>query len=881
MATGETLTITLQSGETHEVTPVNNMIGQLAGYSTYALTESGDMRLVYSNVGEMNFQEKAQGGIMGNLERAMQIDDRSIREKYSKIDTIQNPAAALDRDRELYLMRKNNIEELMTKQTGVVWDEATGSIRRLDGQTACEMLNENVRRAAKQGVFGQPNAQGLYLDPANPHLPPAPLPTYSINNMTGMMQAGARLGFNQPGMVGSHGKDLSQQQKFAGNKTKKFGRLFGPAGGNSKQTDLVDTDMSMRSSSMAGQSGAFGGIPHMEDILRSQMVTLGANPNVSPNDPFYLSYANRREKAELNREILMEEQCDMSVDELIQYYMNLNLKTAKIAVVSSRHDSLMGNIMELENIDTKKRHFAKQITANNWHQMEIEIIRRMISTGFYIQPFEGFAHEPNGNSLVGIFMRKNYTIYDYLKRQTLTDDLFKRIFMVMLQALCHLESIGLHHPNLTEQALLLTELDFNTLKVENPFLYDNMYEEVANVYLNKFNSVQGKAAFNKRYLQENVMEMFLVLMSIRLGTNFSNYSPDSGKFNGPEILKGLEAVRMTCSPYVSDLLSRNLMIPMEAIPTPLQLSNQEGISIDYNSYFGHSKLNTSLYYPFEKFTGMKKSVQTAKATPPPFAGRIPHYSEIDYYTGDDLNESRMKGIEYRKNNFVVQEGDQHKPILKPYVINLKDADNNINHLIKNDSPLGNKNQDYKSGFQGAVNQQGGSFMSPAQQNWGESQVGPRQSIPIPFSPPFGPAQVRPTDTFSPITTPMAGLSPIMASNQMPRAALTTQIHPIDNRAPSFAAHPLNISGIPNVTQGARLEQSQVMPATTQYATYTSQPYQPQVSQGHETRVYAQQPVYSQPNVSTRTYTSANANYTTPQPAQRIVYQQPSNGSRFV
>lgn len=792
MSSEETATIEIQNGELHVFNLVKDFMGNPVSYYTEALTQNGDRRIVSSNYGEMNFQEKSEAGIMGQLERAVQIDSKSLREKYDKLDRTQNPEEALRLDKEFYLMRKNNIEEMMAKQNGVVWNEKNGSLKRIDGKTACEMLNENVRRAVENKVFGEPNAQGFYYDPLNKALPPGPLPSYSVNNMTGMMQHGGR-----NAIMGNHGKDLSVQNKFAGSKAKKnYGRLFPTAGGMAKYNEPLDTDMSVRSSIVNENTSL--GPAHIADFLENQIKILGANPNVNPDDPFYLSYANRREKYVKNNDIMPEERCDMNVQELLNYYMNLKLKDANVKVAKLNHNSLKGYVMDLENVDTKKIHFAKQITPSNWHSMEIEMLRRLISTGRFIQPFEGFATSPEGGNILATFERKNFGIEQYLQRQPLTDDLFKRLFTVMLNALCHLESIGLHHPNMSTESIVFTELDVNAMKIENPFLYDSIYEEIANVYLNRVNTIPGQAAFNKRYLQENVMEMFLVLMSLKLNTSFENYSPNIGKFDGNEIRKGLASVRVTCSPYVNDLLSRYLNTPLQLLPTPLQLANNEGLSIDHNSYYGHSKLNTNLYYPFEQFSGMKGSnVTPLKATPPPFSGRIPHYSEIDYYTsfGDNLNESRYRGIEHRKNNFVVQEGSPQNPVLKPYVVKLKDADSNTNmsNLIANDSPPGIRNQGFQNGILQAYKAQEASFNGPQQHNWDDSPINPSKSLPFGVSPQLGHENFKPTDTFSPITTPMAGFSPFLGNNQ-PQTG--RQIQPIPTSSMP-GQNPLNISGNPH------------------------------------------------------------------------------------
>ena len=137
--------------------------------------------------------------------------------------------------------------------------------------------------------------------------------------------------------------------------------------------------------------------------------------------------------------------------------------------------------------------------------------------------------------------------------------------------------------------------------ITTPFLYDSIYHEITSVYLNKYNTLHGRAAFNKRYLQENVLEMFLVLLSLIVQVDFGVLVPATGEFNAPEILKALNALRKIASPQVSELLGRYVCQPLERLPTPIQLAAIEGMPVEYNSYFGHSKIGRAFYYPFEDF----------------------------------------------------------------------------------------------------------------------------------------------------------------------------------------------------------------------------------------------------------------------------------------
>lgn len=841
MASEATHTITLPSGEQQQVTPVTNMIGQLVGYDVFAITPTGDLRLVHSKVGEHYYKEKVEGGLLGGLTRAMQLDDRSIIEKYNRDAHANNPSEALQRDRELYQYREKNIKDMSSKPDGLLWDPETGALRRLDNYTSVKLLNENINKAAKQGVFGKPNDQGLYFDPANPNLPPSPLPQYSVNNLANPQQGGFNSAYAQQDFFGVQGKGGNKgQPMFAGTKPKRFGRLFGAA--SVSQGGLELDNSGVRSSTTSGMGPAYDST--LEDILRTQATKMGANPNITPNDPFFLSYAFRRTRPELSQQIMQDEHCDMSVNELTTYYRNVDLKDKAFNATNYENNPLTGVTMTLEEPSTRANYLAKQVNPNAWSGKEIEVIRRMISTGPYTQAFQGFAEDPKSKNLLAIFERPRMGITDYLKSQTMTDDLFKRIFSAVLRAMCHLESIGLHHPDITDSALKFMDNDLASLKLSNPFLYENFYQEIITVYLNNFNTVHGIAAFNKRYLQENVMELFCCLLCIVLRSSFTTYSPSMGQFNGPEILKGLETVRRMCSPYVADLLSRYLMTPMERLPTPIQLAYQEGVSVDYNSYYGHSKLNRPLYYPFEKFTGMKKASPTqSKTNPPPFAGRIPHWSEIDYYKGDDLNESRQMGVAHRKRNFVVEEGNVNNSVLKPYNITLRDVELNENVLLgSNEGPLGRKNMDQ--------------YVPPApEQGHFSNQVNIAAQRPAPPvaqspSPTFGTARIIGGGGYSPYDSPLPGLSPILAPNQQtyaaPRPAYITP-QPASGYRPLISLPLVPQQQTTYSAAGARLENSQLLPVRLEPAGQTRSYTQaaPAYGQALQSGYSAQAPSYAQ------------------------------------
>lgn len=769
-------TIVLPSGQQQRVTPTFDLMGNINGYDVMAVTPTGENKLLHSKVGEEVFKEKVAGGIMGNFQHLIGTDEASIMKKYESSNPAANPQAALQRDREIYQLRQNNIQKMSANPEGLLFDPATGQLSRLTPQVAAGLLNQNTAWAASKGVFGIPVENGLYMDPANPTAPPTPLPYIQVNPT-------ANAGYGNPaGVRNAYGKDnigpnmtRVDASPFAGaasNQNKNTGRsrLFGiaPGGFSDQAMQPQNPALVNNTPTPLPQSMTEG---YMRDVLHSQALSQGASFNPSVEDPFYLSYAYRRERPELNQDIVMQEQCQYSPEELFNLYKSKELADGMFRVVNSSSTAMMGTILDIESQSMRKMYFAKQLKPKAWGDQQIEIVRRMISTGPHTQTFDGFAIDPQSNSLIAVFARPNIQLPDYIRGQPMSEERFKLIFATILRALCHYESIGIHHPDLSNKAIYFGTQDPSSLKLTNPFVYDSIYQEVSTVYLNKYNTLHGRAAFNKRYLQENVMELFIILLATALGTDFNMYSPRVGEFNGQEILRAIDQMRRTTAPSIAELIARYLVMPLDKLPTPILLANNEGVPIEYNSYYGHSRMNSVFYYPFEPFlAGNKKIFQQNKA-PAPVKSRIPHYSEIDVFNnGDNLEFSRMIGTSHRKKNFVIDSGARGDP-LRPYYLHIDDLKDDEDLLMNRNPMLGSKGPNMGNGLRSSSMSQ--NMMMPLQTQSPRSQMPPQQPTfqpPIPIMPPVSPPSpiMPPQQALSGTTNPLrrsGGLLPYDPFNQ--------------------------------------------------------------------------------------------------------------------
>ena len=77
------VTIVLANGESQEVTAVSNLMGNTKAFEFRAITPSGEVRTYRGSLADSTFTPVPEGGaILGALEAAFQLDERTILSKY-------------------------------------------------------------------------------------------------------------------------------------------------------------------------------------------------------------------------------------------------------------------------------------------------------------------------------------------------------------------------------------------------------------------------------------------------------------------------------------------------------------------------------------------------------------------------------------------------------------------------------------------------------------------------------------------------------------------------------------------------------------------------------------------------------------------------------
>ena len=642
MAQAEAI-FTLSNGEKHAAKPTYNMIGRMNGYDVEAITPQGDLKTFHANLGEDTFVEKQKEGLMGNIERGLGINDKTIYQRHQEILRTGTPDQILAIERELFELRQKSIEAMAKDPNGgLVWDPDSRRINKLTPALANSFLQKNHYEAISKGtIAGNTAAKTL-------------LPMQPSNPATGPANPGQTQGY-----FFSSQAEAPQTNRHQNSGRAQKGTIFGGF-----ETETPRERVSERTVVTTQGTPVLHSSNIYADIAQLVALSQGASQNFPQDDPLYVSYAYRRELPQLNQDILVQEECSMSLADLFNAYKDPDLALNEFTVLGKTLHEQMGQLYELQDRKSKRTFIAKDLQPGSWRPLEVEVIRRMISTGPLVQEFLGFHVDPQDQSVKGIFESRMNTLPQFLSAGPANEEVVRAVLTGLIRSMAHLENLGLHHPGLHPGVVYLTANDLKSLRVSNPFLYEEFIPQVTTVYLNKYNSIEARATFNRQHLQHNVYQIFLVILSLILKTDYSEYESGQHSYNPRQIQIGLEALPRAVSPMTAELLTRYLTTPVSKLPTPIQLATQESMKIEQNSYFGLSRMNTGFYYPFKPFQTSKK-VFVSK---PQVKSRIPHHSEIDIFgfAGDDLEAARRLGIQHRRQNFIIVDDGTGKGVLRPY-----------------------------------------------------------------------------------------------------------------------------------------------------------------------------------------------------------------------
>ena len=635
---------TVQNGEKYPVIANKDQRGNLTGYEVDAITPQGDVNIFQSKTGEDVFYVKEDNGKTGMVEKKIGNEYKLQEARKMQLKKKIPYEETMQVEKEIYQTRVKNVKEYTNRPDGLIWDPETRMLNKLNNNTASSILKRLEMEAIDKQII-KPNTTLSFGQPMDP----------SQNTFNGPTQPGTN--------------DFSQRR--GGPRSNRTGA---PSFGLSAISDIqsVHSGTNSRTHTVNSRTGN-------DDLL--QMLTNhvqarqgGTQDERIFSDPLYSSYAYRREVPELNRTILAQESCSLKPEELVELFANQELANGDLKQTNTWTTPEKGTLSEIHDPASRKFFLVKDMNPHLWNRQDTEVIRRLISTGPRVQEFEGFLRDEERNKTSGVFEGKLESLKSLMDKDPLifTEDKVRKVLVQLVEALCHLENIGLHLPELNPSSVYIKDLTTMTTKTSNPFLYDQFTNELVSVYLNKYNSVPARAVFNLEYLQHNVYQMFLIVLSLVLKSDYRQYQPENFHYNSLEIQKALLSVPKACSEQTAGILAKYLSTPVTSLPTPILLASQENIKLSYNSYYGHSKLEMSLYYPFQQFVRREVAKRELEAVPVEVVQpnrRIPHHSEIDIYNGYQTNlaESRRTGIQHRRKNFIVEDGKMNTaPVLRPY-----------------------------------------------------------------------------------------------------------------------------------------------------------------------------------------------------------------------
>lgn len=365
-----------------------------------------------------------------------------------------------------------------------------------------------------------------------------------------------------------------------------------------------------------------------------------------------------------------------------------DIQQANFEVLRYDPQKELGLVQYIRTDYTNNLYIARFIHMVNWYQKNIHIddlIKYIISVPEQFQEFLGFYIDEEEGKVCSIFEKPHQSIEQYFKGVSRQEKNINNVFFSVLEGLCGLECLGLHHPGINSRSVYKSAKRSEGFKVSTPFLYDSFMDEFTHIYLNPINSKHGKKSFNKRKLQENVYNLCLLMLSLIVDQPFNSFEMKSMKqLNQKKIQEALPKIPMNYSSNLKNLITNVLSHNIDVSPTPLELCNAMGFSPVGNSYYNHS---APLYKNYTAFKKTKKkrifdNFEVAQVD-------HPDVNQVYAISKEDLNRSRQLGKQHRtKSNFVMP-CDYYGKTLRPYTGNmrlqqqmpiLEPQDEDVNHL---------------------------------------------------------------------------------------------------------------------------------------------------------------------------------------------------------
>lgn len=302
---------------------------------------------------------------------------------------------------------------------------------------------------------------------------------------------------------------------------------------------------------------------------------------------------------------------------------------------------------------TNNLFLCKYLHIENWFKTNLDIndlVRHLTNLKDGFQDFEGFYVKDDKEAYM-IFEKPLRSVEDYVSTIGGQEKHCNAIFFTILEALCELECLGLHHPAINGRSVFLVESKSTKVKMSNPFLYDTFTDEFVHVYTNPVGNPYSRKAFNKRKLQENVYGMCLLVLGLITKTPCEQFIIKvTGGYNYNDISKSLQKIPRNYSQKMRNMLTNILSKHVDCAPTPLSLCNQLGFDQPGNSYYKHTIDYYNNFDPFNKKGGKSKIFDDHTEPDMP----IPSVEALDKTAAIDLTQSKIIGTSHRrKNNFIV------------------------------------------------------------------------------------------------------------------------------------------------------------------------------------------------------------------------------------
>lgn len=353
----------------------------------------------------------------------------------------------------------------------------------------------------------------------------------------------------------------------------------------------------------------------------------------------------------------------------LKQYRCKDIQNGNFEVLNHDPQKELGLIQYIRTDYTNNILICKFLHFDYWfktHSKITDLIKHLENLRANFQNFEGFYIKDDREAYL-VFEKPKKSIEQYTMEKGVSEKVCNEIFFIVLESLCALECIGIHHPSINTRSVFLVESKVEKVKVSNPFIYDTFIQEFVHVYTNPVTNAYSRKAFNKRKLQENVYNLCLLILAlINQSQTESFLIKQTSEYNYAAIMQGLQKIPLTFSEKMRNILYNILTKHIDLTPTPIGLCDHLGLTVPGNSFYKHTPHHYIDFNPFSNTLPKSKIFDDLENKPAP----APDLEALDKTMHSDLQRSKMIGTEYRrKNNFVIN-CDYYGKTARPYRNNL-------------------------------------------------------------------------------------------------------------------------------------------------------------------------------------------------------------------